>query len=384
MFINWQLDYDSLYCYWRASQFLASRNPTLAEQCRVYALAQMDPSVYEYLPNPTYPTPREGSLATQADMDLYGGFGGWWNQIPGWFIYNLGARMLAVDGTLSAEVQEKYRLITVNYGRQTAPGNMFDLLWWKNSQNNDTWPSATTDTDPTWPAGAREFALALLAHLVADDWFSEFEDRVYTGDFGINTYLWAHDELMDRIVWRYYLAPNAVVDTWQRIHADLTAAGEDWSLVPDIWDENNYNANPFMMTHAMRALIFAFEDPVFTNDYNTAIQQAVTDVCDMCLTHWQKTTLGGNTCIAMTCYSGAVPTPAADLSYWYFPMFAWAWSKTGTQAYYDMAIDLITTGNAEHYWQPGKHFNQATIWMWHGIQWMGWAPSDPFTTFWRE
>ena len=383
--ISEHLNYDGTYCYWRLSKVLATRNPSLAADCFTYASKYMDPVIYEYPSNPD-PDIREGLLLAEPPSGS-----------PGYYVYNMGPRMMAVEPSFTAYTRSFYRRLTVGFPRGSAYANSHYWTLYFNKYGDGTYPSATTYHNPVYTgipgnvggtAIAREFALALLSHLMADDWFSEFETRLFDG--GPSTYLQGHTEFMSTFLDRWYLAPGAAIDIWRDITADLAAAGGDWSQVPDTWTEEpllpHHEYSPWVWAHTARMLIFYYEDPTFTDDYNAAIQTAVTDMCDWCITYWQKATAGGRNALLYRISDGGVEAQysSPDLAFLELPMFAWAWSKTGTQAYWDMCVDLAEAGNAEAAWYyPGKWFNELTLWAYHGFQWLGWV-DDPFTVFWRE
>ena len=361
-FLGWQLNYDSVHTYVRLSKIFASSNPSLSQDCLDYAAAHIDPEIYEYPPNPTYPNPREGGLMTEPPF----------SGPPGSYNYNLGPQMLGAEQSLSAPFRETCRRITCGFARAAAYSH----------SEIETW-------DPVWwqfyyampPTLCREFALALLAHLVADDWYSEFENRSWQG----MTYVQAHSLYMPNIL-RIFLDAGGWVDKWRTITADLAAAGGVWADVPNTWENNGYEYTPFMWAHTCRALIYYYEDPM-DNSRNAEILDAVVDLCDAAIAYFRRPTTLGNYAFIYRIPDGGADKPIldieGDLALLEMPMFAWAWSKTGNPSYYNMCVELVTTGNAEAAWYySGKWFNQQNLWAWYGFQWLVWVP-DPFAVFWR-
>lgn len=390
-YVNWQSNYDGTHSFWRLSKVFETSNPTLSAQLLNFAAAMLDPELYEYPYNPTYPNPREGGLVSNPP------FAG----APGAYNYNLGPKMLSMEPSLSPAARLTAKRLTFGYAAASAYSAPEQFLSYYKVNGDDTWPSATTAYNPLQlisPVLNREFSLAILAHIMADDYYAEFETRNYGG----YAHLDAHNEFMGRVLWKYFLQPGAVVDRWRDIHAQVEAVSGDFTQVPMSWSgteppappppytQNGYyfEYTPWAWAHFARDMIFCYEDPVFTNDYNADILAAVIDLCDMCLApYWQKNSPGGRNCLLYRIPEGGslVGVPGApDLALWYMPMLAWAWSKTANQAYYDLCVELCVAGNAEAagFYYSGKWFNEVNLWAYYGFQWLGLAP-DSFTPFWR-
>lgn len=354
-FLYWNHNYDSMHTYWRIGQILQSIDPTLAQSCIQYAYDHFADIQTNY-PN-VMQEPPSGA--------------------PGYYNYNLGFRMLATEQSLSLTTQQRtdLRRVTAAYARSSTYSDptyeTYDPNWW--IAYRDAVPNLT-----------REVGLALLSHLVADSWYAEFETRTLNG----MPLVTAHANYMLHIL-DIFFSTGGWMAQWTEIYNDLVAAGGDWTQVPESWTEVPQSViteySTWAWSHICRSWIFCYEDPIFTNAYNTQIQNAVINLCDYALAHWQKNSPGGRNCLMYRIADNGVEPPygAPDLALFNMPMFAWAWSKTGNAAYYNMCVDLCNAANVEAAWYyPGKWFNELNLWTWYGLQWLNWVPG-PFTPFWR-
>lgn len=374
-----QSNYDGQFALWFMSKFLASSNPSLATTVFDRCVSVSDAAIAIHPGLTSDPTASNVSPSN----------------VAGFYCYNIGPRMLGQDAGCPAGKVVQAMTQAANYARGSAYAGQIAPIYYYVFGDN-TWPSGTTASNPANPPfSCREWALATLAHMVVDDVYADYEERLYNG----YEYVESHRIFIPRIIGRWFfgqgVAGDACIDQWRDIGAQVDAAAGDWTQVPDSWsvdisgnplpEGTSHEFCPFMFCHVARMLIYYYEhtsDFSFTGkpwgdeiSFKPLVLQAIKDLCDMSIDWWQKPDAWGNNALMYRIKETGIEDTygAADLGMWEFPMFAWVYSKTGQIKYKTMATDLIKSGLENGYLGWAKNLYEQSIWVWHGFQWLGWT-----------
>jgi hypothetical protein len=213
---------------------------------------------------------------------------------------------------------------------------------------------------PLWSGTvfSREFALSVMCHLHArtllkpdNAFLSDPEDR---------------DALLTNCVDKML---DAHIPNWLSMYETNTLPDDDGYIwYPDVSTDLLVKCDflPFMFTHTARVLIEYYEDQ-FDSSRNIKIKNSIAELMEM---GWVEGYREADGEFGIYYHPGN-KTPAPDLSLFIMPSYAWLYSVTGEQKWYDRSVILIESGVRWAYLYGLKQYDQSYMWSYQGLQYLG-------------